>query len=308
MKNRRVLACALLSLSLLSQVAHAQPAGNDPVALYQEGVAAAKAERYEEAYTKLSRSFELKPSLDTAANLSFVEGKLGKKRDAAKHLAYAIRVHPSTGPTEKRERMERDLQVLEAQVGRVTIDCPAGALVSIDGVLIGVAPVEVQYVDPGARVVTAKHETLGAGESTVEVAAGQALTLKLALKRGGTTPLPPDDRPIWPAALLGGVAAVGLGLGITGIVLRQTNRADADKAAELAGTDCGPQGASCTSIQDSLEAANRFLGMGIAGFAIAGAAGIGAIVYAVWPSETTPSSAQLRVVPSLGGLFLEGTF
>jgi len=315
MKIRNILVLAMLAAALmLATPVLAQANDAEATLLYQEGVAAAKAERYDEASRKLKRSFELKPSLDTAANLSFVESILGRKRDAAEHLAYAIRVHPSTGPTEKLKRMQKDLEALEKDVGRVTIQCPQGTVVTLNGGAVGIAPITMQYVDPGSVTISGKNDALGDGTVTIQATAGQTAVVNLELHRGknGTDP-PPSERAIWPAIVLGGVGAAGLGVGIAGLVVSVQKASDAEDLAQQVNTGGGCEAVPqlCADGEAAQTDKNTFLGVGIAGIVAGTAASIGMVIYLAIPSDEPTPTTALRFTPMFGptsGISLQGTF
>lgn len=106
---------------------------------------------------------------------------------------------------------------------------------------------------------------------------------------------------------------MGLGVGIAGVVVGTGKASEAENAsAALPDGACAANANACEEADDLFSQGNTFVGMGIAGFTIAGAAGLGAIIYLVVPSGDDKSRAEaLRVRPMLGsanGLFLEGQF
>lgn len=112
-----------------------------------------------------------------------------------------------------------------------------------------------------------------------------------------------------------GVAAVGAAMGISGFVLRQAKRDDADEIAQgLPPGTCARGGAECDAITNDYEQADTFVGVGAAGFALLGAAGLGALIYAVVPGSDPPRRRADRTIeftPILGstiGFNLQGRF
>lgn len=137
--------------------------------------------------------------------------------------------------------------------------------------------------------------------------------------KGDSTTPGGEEKPIWPAGLLGGGIALGVGLGIAGFVLAAQAVSSADDlATELreSGGSCETSAAQCDLMRDRYEEEPLFRGMGIAGVVIGGLALTGLIVYLTVdfggePSSSTTSTSSIRVIPSFGpetGLTVLGTF
>jgi len=289
--------------------------------LFQKGNRAFEDGDIEGAYRLYLDAWSLKKGIDIAANLGVVELKLGKHRDAAEHIAYSLRLFPAQGNPEARERLMQKLGEAKASIATVRLDVSVdGAALSVDGVELGRAPLRDElYVDPGLRAFRASREGYEAAEARVELAAGTSSKIALALQplpatalSAGATPAasePASSKPLWPALALGGVTAVGAGLGITFTLM------GLGEESELEGVSCpgGPE----TCPQDALDGVDRrngFMTVGAAGFVVGGAALVGLITYLAWPSggEATTSTAALELVPVAGpnqqGLVLKGTF
>ena len=161
--------------------------------------------------------------------------------------------------------------------------------VLVGNVAVGLAPLQTPlYVEPGS--ITVRVELEGRmGEQTVAGQAGDSLTIKVELTQTigaqptgtatgtGTPPPPPDDKPIWPAIVLGGVAAVGAGLGI-GFTVVGTGKYSSAEDARAACAD-PPTEACVTSVSDEFDGANGFIAGGIVGLSVAGAALVGMTIY-----------------------------
>jgi tetratricopeptide (TPR) repeat protein len=123
-------------------------------ALFREGNSDVKQQKWTEAEAKFASAFSLNPSFDLAANLGHTQYRLGKYREAATHLSFALRSWPiSDKNRERREMVVKRLAEVRAQVATVTIHVSVpGAVVLVDGKEIGRAPLDVEvFVDPGAR-------------------------------------------------------------------------------------------------------------------------------------------------------------
>lgn len=312
LSNPRGTLCLALSAVTFfaARVSYADPADD----AFKAGAQAFNAGRYQEAEQRYEEAFRLRPSPDVAANLAQAEIELGKKTEAAEHLSYAIRLMPGTTKPEVRAAMEKGMSELRKSLCELTIDVNIpGAALTIGARKLGSSPLPAAvFVEPGNYVVRGERAEYANAEVVIAVSAGMATTVKILLKRtdGNTRP----GKAVWPIAVLGSVAAAGLALGIAGVVLNRERFGDAEDAQEpVPDHGCGANGEACPDIADSLSQGNTFLGMGIAGFSVAGAAGIAAIVYAVLPGgkgETEPKTG-LRLVPMFGaanGLLLEGRF
>jgi len=211
---------------------------------------------------------------------------------------------------------------------------PADAEVRVDGKVVGSGPQRV-FAEPGAHVFeVAKGGP--AAKKAIEVVAGDEKALSLSAPAsepaggaggtgavgagaagggggvggtgaagggggaGGAEETP--GKQIWPTILLGSVAAAGLGVGIGLTVASQGKYGDAE---DIAG-GCMGNGPACP-VEDGqalVDDADTFQNAGIAGFAVAGAAAIGMIVYLIVPtatdSNTKADAARIKLVPVIG--------
>jgi hypothetical protein len=330
---RRTLVSWLAAASLLVALAPAtanaaQPAvaAVDVDALYKEGTQALQAGNFDVAYDRLLHAWNERQSFDIAANLALAERELGRRRDAAEHLRWAIKNAPPSTSEEKRARLGEDLKALEADLGRITLTVPDETHIFVDDKEVGVAPVETFYVDPGAHTLGAAHRTEGGTTVNLQLARGQEMNLVLKLEAGKgpklpdsgpIQPPPHEDKPVWPTVVLGSVAGVGFGLGIAGIVISLGAASDADDAAAglvSGGKTCTSDPAACADIQSNLDDEVTFRGLGIGGFVVGGLALAGMITYLVVPmggDEAAPDKSAFYFTPMLGetnGFVLGGRF
>src|SRR6185369_11615173 len=90
--------------------------------------------RWKEAEPLFQQAWALKHSYDIGGNLGIAELKLGKYRDAAEHLSYALKTFPANGKGPHRDLIQESLGKAKAQVAMVTIEVnQKGALVLVDG-------------------------------------------------------------------------------------------------------------------------------------------------------------------------------
>jgi hypothetical protein len=152
-------------------------------ALFAEGMRFVAQQKWAEAEAKFVPARALSPSYDIAANLGQTQYRLGKYRDAAEQLAFALRHWPVVGKREPRDLAEKRLEELRSKVGmlRIVVNV-AGAMVVVDGRAIGRSPVEEEvFVDAGARMVEARLEGYEPAKQAVEAAVGVERKVALAL-------------------------------------------------------------------------------------------------------------------------------
>lgn len=299
--------------------------------LYRQGNELVKAGNFVQAHARYREAFSLKESFDIAGNLADMEYELGKFRDAAEHAAYSLKIFPPNGKARAKERTIEILAKAKKQVCTVRVSSNvAGADVSIDGHKVGKTPLDVDlFTEPGERtfrVVALGYKevthprtcakgadvdvpfTLEALPGIVPTAfASGAPSSSSAPPVPSASTVPPEPRPAWPAIVLGGVAAVGVGAGIGLTVAGAGENSDAIDTFRT----CGRSAACEEEAQSSVDTANVLQGVGIAGFAIGAASLTGMIIYLALPSSG-PDRAALRLVPFAGpgaqGLSVGGRF
>ncbi|WP_437619696.1 tetratricopeptide repeat protein [Sorangium sp. So ce1151] len=149
--------------------------------LYDQGVKAANARKWEKARQLILESFQLEPTAEKAANLGSVELHAGKPRDAAEHLAFFLREAKEILPTD-RAAAEGMLAEAKAKIGTVTVQVEAGAEVLVDGQPVGTAPLERSvFVEPGSRHFEARKQGTGAASQELQIQAGSAPEVQLTL-------------------------------------------------------------------------------------------------------------------------------
>lgn len=314
--------CLTIAALLAASLSVSGLASGDEVdTLFEEGTAALEKGNYAAAYEKLSAAFEKRKSVDIAANLALAEVKTGKKREAAEHLAYGLANFPATGDPKARKRMQAQLDDLKKGLCEVKVAAEGGSKVLVGNVAVGLAPLQSPlYVEPGN--ITVRVELEGRmGEQTVAGQAGDSLTIKVELTQtvgpqptgtatgtGTTPPPPPEEKPLWPAIVLGGVAAVGAGVGI-GLTVVGTGKYGSAEEARAACAD--PPTVACeTTVTDEFDGANGLIAGGIVGLSVAGAALIGMTIYLAIPGDTPDEKAAANALflPIIGPDQIGGQF
>jgi hypothetical protein len=311
---------------LLGFVALSSPArGDEADTLFDEGTTALEQGDFNAAYEKLSRAFAKRKSVDIAANLALAEVKLGKKREAAEHLAYGLANFPATGKPEAKERMQKQLAELKKGLCEFRVNTEEGGTVFVGDAPVGLSPLQTPlYLEPGVHKFRVERSGK-MGEKSVTAAAGDSLTIKVELTVNvaptatatgtGTAPPPPppEEKPLWPAILLGSLAGVGAGVGIGLTVAAFGARSsaspiDGDLEECASPNQTSPQCGEASNAK--LDSANGLFTGGMIGLGVAGASLVGLVVYLVLPSDTAEAKSDTKAsfTPVLAPGQAGGTF
>jgi hypothetical protein len=306
----RILAGLLVACSL----AIAQPAAADEAdQLFDAGVASFEAGKTEDALKSFQAAWKLRKSYDLAAAMAQAELLLGKDRDAAEHLAYALRNFAVTAKPEKRARLEAAMAEVRAKVVTLHIRSNVdGADVRVNGASIGRTPLEPDvFAEPGTVLIEARAD----GYEDLRL----SFDGKKGEERGVTLALTARTRSLLPAFVLGGVAvaAAGVGAGLAAVSTSKGAEAIQLRDAYVAAHGSKPCSAvpdsstECGAIGDRLRAQDAFGNAAIGVFIGAGVAAAGAAGYAIF-ARRPPSATGVRAWPSVGtnggGLVLTGSF
>jgi hypothetical protein len=185
-----LLAALCASVALHATPAAAQPpsapaskgAGGDPVRLFEEGVAAAKAEDWPKARAAFLRAWELKQHWQIAANLGRAELMLKRYCNAVEHLTYVLKEAKELSATD-RQQMQEMLDKALAKVGSLTVRVDVdGADVFVDERPVGKSPLGKDVcVEAGTRTVEARQEGSESARESVDLKAGSTMTVELLL-------------------------------------------------------------------------------------------------------------------------------
>ena len=173
-------------------------------------------------YREVSKIVSGRTSWDVAANHANMAFQLGLHAEAAERIRYAFAAVPTSDPNFElyRDKIQKRLEEASAQVGVVTmVIAPAGAEVLIDGVSQGRAPLsEPVFVTPGGREVQALLAGFETQSQTINVVAGQPLTVTLSLPSATAAAPPPS--PVKPPLVEDeGMSGAQLGVGATALAL-----------------------------------------------------------------------------------------
>ncbi len=255
----------------------------------------------------------MRHTFDIAGNLGDCELHVGQPREAADHLAYALKNLPAGVSPEQTDALKRMLKEAQAQIGtlRVTVNFP-GAQVFVDGRAVD-APSSEVFVEPGARTVEARLAGYDPARRTLDVRAGASEAVDLMLVA--------PKRSVVPGALLGGVAGAALVAGIGVFAAGRSKLSSAQglydtisKARNSCVTGASNYDPRCGDLQSTASTSNALQRAGVGLWIGAGAAAAGTLLYFTLPSSGPgkPSSDTLKVAPALSpaatGLVLSGTF
>jgi hypothetical protein len=300
-------------------------------ALFRKGRELSGAGKIAAAFDAYREAFALEPRYDIAGNLGRTELALGRHRDAAEHLTFALEHLPKDSTQEQRERVLELVREARQHVGaaRVSVDV-AGAELAVDGRAIGSSPlVQEIFLEPGAHVISARSADGASTEARVVAVAGSTSAVDLVLAAAAKPPAAPASPPVppptapTPAAtagpstlvwVLAGGALVGLGAGATFTVLSEMAASDAAALAQPGGPSaCLDPGLAvpCAELRGALEDRDTFGNAAIVGFGAAGAFAMGAVLVHVLDGPPEKSGARLSLHPVTGswnGVTASGRF
>lgn len=181
---------------LCSSVARAEPAqaavtvlavddrgGADADALFRRARELHRQKRWEEARDAYDRAWQLERTFQIAANLALVELRLGRARDAAEHLSFALAHLPASDPkvAEARAHLEEMMKQATARVGTLEVELDHDqAIIYVDDRTVGAAPLEQPiYLEAGRHVVNVQPS--GAPRITRELTIEPGVVYRLAL-------------------------------------------------------------------------------------------------------------------------------
>jgi hypothetical protein len=295
-------------------------------AWFEKGSAAFDAGRLEEARELFAKAWAAKKTHDIAANLGIVEKKLGKPRDAAEHIAAALRLLPPTERDAVRKALQGHLAQVRPLVAALTIEVSVeGARVFVGEREVGTSPLAVDvFADPGRVVVRAKRDGYRDAEQTIEATKGsaQAVTLSMeamptsvptATATASATVTPVAPRSKVPAYVMSGVGVASLIAGgvLLGVALGSEGELQKKSADIKAGKVGCPGDVRCADMESAARAGDTMSRAGV-GLLIGGAV-IGAVAgaYLLWPTPQQKQGA-LRFVPAVsgqgGGVLVTGRF
>ncbi|WP_437932098.1 hypothetical protein WMF37_23555 [Sorangium sp. So ce291] len=157
---------------------------------YEDGVKAYDTGRFEDARTAFLQVYTLKRHPAVLLNLGQSELRSNHLEDAGKHLQQFLREHTSATP-EQRAAAEKAIADVKRRTGFLVVVADAnGADISVDGVLVGKAPLpDPVFVTPGKHTLFATYQDRSA-TTQVDAKIGVATSATLTLGTTGAPPAP----------------------------------------------------------------------------------------------------------------------
>lgn len=152
--------------------------------LRKEGLALHDKRDFPGARAKYLAAWKLSKSYALAANLGGVELALNQYRDAAEHLAFAVRESPREKDQDALARVQSNYEEAKQHVGALSIVTDVdGAVVVVNGNTVGRSPLaDPVFVDPGTVKLQAQSGNRISEISTVEIPAGASREIRLTLR------------------------------------------------------------------------------------------------------------------------------
>ncbi|WP_437693427.1 hypothetical protein [Sorangium sp. So ce176] len=177
---------------------------------YEDGVKAYDAGRFEDARTAFRQVYTLKQHPAVLLNLGQSELRSNHLEDAGNHLQQFLREHTTATP-EQRAAAEKAIADVKRRTGFIVVVADAnGADISIDGTLVGKAPLpDPVFVTPGKHTLFATYQDRSA-TTQVDAKIGAATPATLTLGTTGAAPAPvagaPTPGPAAPTSTFPGTA------------------------------------------------------------------------------------------------------
>ncbi|WP_437641255.1 hypothetical protein [Sorangium sp. So ce854] len=162
---------------------------------YEDGVKAYDAGRFEDARIAFRQVYTLKQHPAVLLNLGQSELRSNHLEDAGNHLQQFLREHMTATP-EQRAAAEKAIADVKRRTAFIVVAADAnGADISIDGVLIGKAPLpDPVFVTPGKHTLFATYQDRSA-TTQVDAKIGVATPAMLTLGTAGAPPAPVAGAP-----------------------------------------------------------------------------------------------------------------
>lgn len=277
----------------------------DAKQLFTDGQTATKLLQWDKARTFFQGAWRIQQHWKIAASLGRAELKVGRMREAAEHLAFALREVPAGAlAPEDLKPVQEMLTQARSKVGAVKVTgAPDGAEVTLDGALVGKAPLQGElFLDPGPHKVAAQREGYVDGKGDVAAVAGVAVGLDLGMAkvpvvapvgpvRGGEMVGPPVAKGPDKKVVIAGavVAAVGLGMGGAFMGLSFAKAGDLDAALKAHPCTNGNHGCTDTVVNADNARAD-FGNASFYSFIAAGVVGAATLTYVLVPRSAKDGS------------------
>lgn len=290
----RALAKALPLLVVLALTAGAN-ADERAEELFEQGLEAMLAGRYDEACPALRESYDLEPLAGALFTVAECEARWGELATALGHYREYLVRFARMKPEERAKQRGRDevaaaqVTALQGVVPTLTLHLPASApadvVVRFDDALLDHANVgNAMPVNPGEHVVTVTRADGAVSTQRVVLEPGNRRELTLQIP-AAVVPIEPEPPPkeqafdTMPLALAAaGVALVGVAVGAGTGIAAAVDKGTIDE--HCVGTACDPEGLEAADSAQTLALVSTI------GFGVAGAAAVAAaVLWLMAPSD-----------------------
>jgi hypothetical protein len=285
-------------------------------AAFQRGIEAFQEEHYQAANEAFRRADELAPSWKLKFNIGQCEAALKRYGLAIEAFEGYLAAGGDEVPPDRRDEVIAELKRLREMVGSLDVSAPSGAVVFVDGVERGRAPLSgvlkvAAGVDHEVRIEREGEVIL---TQSVKVSGGDTISVRTAPTPGGPAAPPSGAAEVdaghtglWPAGWV--CLGLGVGLGAVGVGMAGKAKALDDDLQEVcAGGECPPQYHDDVDRQE--RQSKTAVALLVSGSAVAVTGAVFLIVDAVKTKKRR--EAQAAVVPTVGpgfaGLAIEGRF
>ena len=321
-----------------------------------EGKVAFDAGNYEAARIAFKQAFTVFPHPAFLQNLGEAELRTGRLVEAARHLSEYLRSVSNSGSPAQRDMARKSLQKASARLGSLVIETNVvDAEVRVDDETVGRSPLGSApwFVEPGRHTVAVRREGYQDAVQTVDVSVGPAKNVSVTVQPIAGAGAPPSaaasppasaSRAEAPAAVAGsaperrsstgestsvsgrtavlvtggGLALIGLGLGIAYSVKVSGDTRDVDQATATRESVAGSSQQACTQTEiDKLMEAQRDparnacdslsrladrlhtdQGIRDASFVAAAVVGVATVAtFFLWPASRDPAASSIRAAP-----------
>ena len=309
-----------LALLLLLAAAPASAADNPRLeearTRFQAGVQLFHEGSFDAALAEFRKAYSLAPSYRVLYNIAQVQFELHDYVEALKTFRQYLQEGGGDIPPDRRAQVDGEVQKLERRVSlvEITVDVD-GAEILLDDVPVGTSPLRLPLmVNAGNRRITATKPGRVTTARNLTVAGGDRVRVELQLPevmavRPAQPLATPIDEPVRPGhsrtkmwVALAATAALGIGAGTFALITQQNKK------------DFESQLAAFPTTKESIDHArhkmvvNAAITDGLTGAAVL-AGGLTLYFAFSHPAEEPETKqARVRVLPTLGGVSVAGTF
>lgn len=187
------------SIPALPEAAAGASSAANAKKLYREGVRQLKKGKWQRALESFEESQRLAPSADTLVQIGATHREMGQTLEALEAFERALK-ESGPGDADATARAQQEIAHLEATIGRLAVEAPAGTRVRIRDRDVGMTPLEPVRLMPGnyaVMLVVAGQDPVGVA---AVVSAGQTETVRPpAEEQSAVAPVAPTP-PAAPAA------------------------------------------------------------------------------------------------------------